>query len=123
MTWGSAGALPTTDNHQLPGPASRTHRMTDPLLTKAALVDLNTGILHERSSVRVEGDRIVDVAMNRTLSSVWSGQAMPEPAPEMLALSKSPLQLAGTGPAVALTLAADRRVGSPRCRAPDRRAR
>jgi imidazolonepropionase-like amidohydrolase len=43
--------------------------MTDLLLTNAALLDLDTGALHEGSSVRVEGDRIVDVAVNRTLTT------------------------------------------------------
>jgi imidazolonepropionase-like amidohydrolase len=42
--------------------------MTDLLLTNATLLDLETGALHERSSVRVEGDRIVEVALGRTLA-------------------------------------------------------
>ena len=43
--------------------------MADLLLTGARLLDLANGQTHEHSSVRVEGDRIVDVGLSRDLTA------------------------------------------------------
>jgi len=42
--------------------------MSDLILTNAALLDVEAGVIHERSSVRLEGDRIVDVAHDARLA-------------------------------------------------------
>lgn len=43
--------------------------MTDMLFINATLLDLEAGALHAGSSVRVRGDRIVEVALGRTLQA------------------------------------------------------
>ena len=43
--------------------------MTDLLITDATLLDVETGTLHAGSSVRVQGDRIAEVALGRTLDA------------------------------------------------------
>lgn len=43
--------------------------MTDLLITDATLLDVESGTLHAGSSVRVLGDRIVEVALGRTLDA------------------------------------------------------
>lgn len=43
--------------------------MTDLLITDTTLLDVETGTLHAGSSVRVQGDRIAEVALGRTLDA------------------------------------------------------
>ncbi len=44
--------------------------MTDLLITNAALLDVETGSLHDGSSLRISGDRISEVALGRRLDRV-----------------------------------------------------
>lgn len=48
--------------------------MTDLLITNAALLDVETGTLHDGSSLRVSGDLISEVALGRDLDPVEGGR-------------------------------------------------
>ena len=44
--------------------------MTDLLITNAALLDVETGTLHDGSSLRIAGDRVSEIALGRRLDRV-----------------------------------------------------